>query len=166
MKHFPLYIDISHKNILVIGGGRIAERRIATLLSFGPTITLLSPNASELLQSYAAEEKLNWVQDSFPNDSYRILKNNTSTSSVDFKKFDIILAVTNKREINQAIYQLAKKEAIPVNVCDCQSECDFFFPAIIESTHAVASVTANGSNHTLVSRLAASIRTLLQELDQ
>lgn len=166
MKHFPLYIDISHKNILVIGGGRIADRRITTLLSFGPSITLLSPDASELLQSYAAEGKLEWVQDSFPNNPYRLPKNNAATSFMDFKKFDMILAATNKRKVNHAIYQLAKKESIPVNVCDCQAECDFFFPAIIESRHAVASVSANGRDHALVRKLAANIRNLIQELDR
>ena len=100
MKHFPLYIDISHKNILVIGGGRIADRRITTLLSFGPSITLLSPDASELLQSYAAEGKLEWVQDSFPNNPYRLPKNNAATSFMDFKKFDMIMQSINWQKKN------------------------------------------------------------------
>lgn len=156
MKHFPLYIDLSDKNILVIGGGQIATRRVTTLLSFNPVITLLSPEVGDTLHSYITQGKITWEKSSFPGNT---------DDPIPLKKYDMILAATNSREVNHTVYKYAKKESIPVNVCDCQEECDFFFPAIIESTHAIASVTANGSNHTLVSRLAANIRTLLQELD-
>ena len=45
--YFPLFVDISGKKTLVVGGGRIARRRIKTLLSFTPDIWVVAPEATE-----------------------------------------------------------------------------------------------------------------------
>ena len=41
---FPLFVDISEKKIVVIGGGAIATRRVKTLLSFEPQIVVVAPH--------------------------------------------------------------------------------------------------------------------------
>ena len=42
-KYFPLLTDLSHKKIIVIGGGRVAARRIRSLLDFAGEITVIAP---------------------------------------------------------------------------------------------------------------------------
>lgn len=39
--YFPMFIDISGKKILVVGGGSIALRRVRTLLKFGADIKVI-----------------------------------------------------------------------------------------------------------------------------
>ena len=47
--YFPMFVDVSKKKILVIGGGKIAERRVETLLKFADNITVISPEMTERL---------------------------------------------------------------------------------------------------------------------
>ena len=42
-RRFPIYLDLNGKNIVVLGGGTIAARRIRTLSEFGPHIHVVSP---------------------------------------------------------------------------------------------------------------------------
>ena len=46
-RYFPLFVDLEQEKIVVVGAGRIAERRIRTLLSFDARITVLAPEATE-----------------------------------------------------------------------------------------------------------------------
>ena len=41
--YFPLFINLSGKKILVAGGGKIALRRVRTLMRFGADIRIVSP---------------------------------------------------------------------------------------------------------------------------
>lgn len=164
MKHFPFYVDISKKRIAVVGGGKIATRRITTLLSFQPEITVFAPNLTETLREYVLSGKINYIARVIERKSF-YAGNDTENSILKKLNQDIILSATDDRMVNHMVYQYAKEHHIPVNVCDCQEECDFFFPAIMESTHAVASITADGDNHALVHQLAEKMRELLQKLD-
>ena len=55
---FPLFVDISEKKIVVIGGGAIATRRVKTLLSFEPQIVVVAPEVTGELEELEKEEKI------------------------------------------------------------------------------------------------------------
>ena len=42
-RYFPLYVDLSDKNIVVVGGGTIATRRVKALLLFTRNLTEIAP---------------------------------------------------------------------------------------------------------------------------
>ena len=52
---FPLFVDISEKKIVVIGGGAIATRRVKTLLSFEPQIVVVAPEVTGELERFSTE---------------------------------------------------------------------------------------------------------------
>ena len=56
--YFPIFIDISEKKIQIIGGGRIALRRVKTLLAFTEKIQVISPQVSEALEQYVKEGRI------------------------------------------------------------------------------------------------------------
>ena len=47
--YFPMFIDLSDKNIVVAGGGNIATRRIKTLLKFTRNITVVATKVTQEL---------------------------------------------------------------------------------------------------------------------
>ena len=55
---FPLFVDISEKKIVVIGGGAIATRRVKTLLPFEPQIVVVAPEVTGDLEELKKEEKI------------------------------------------------------------------------------------------------------------
>lgn len=64
-RDYPLFLDMTGKPALVVGGGPVAQRRVATLLASDALVTVVSPWATEQLRDWAAESRLNWVQREF-----------------------------------------------------------------------------------------------------
>ena len=50
MAYFPLFVNLEGRRVLVVGGGKIAARRIRTLLEFGCEITVVAPEVGEELR--------------------------------------------------------------------------------------------------------------------
>lgn len=60
-KYFPIFIDLSGKKIVVIGGGVIATRRVKTLLEFVDDITVIAPQVTSELEQIEKEGKITWI---------------------------------------------------------------------------------------------------------
>ena len=63
--YFPVFIDLSERKIVVAGGGRIALRRIRTLLQFTEMVTLVSPEALPELEALAEEGRIVWIREAY-----------------------------------------------------------------------------------------------------
>ena len=137
---FPMMIDMKGKRVLVVGGGHVASRRAETLLRCGAEIIAVS-------SSFAPE---------FPEGTLRITRKFSNDDITD--DFSLIIAATNDRSVNHMIHLIANKASIPVNVADCQEECDFFFPSLINSGHVAVSVSTAGKSSSLTRRLSDRLR--------
>lgn len=133
--YFPMFVDISEKEILVVGGGKIAARRIRTLLDFTVHITVITPELDEKLRQYADLEKFRWVQ--------RKYRKSDITGS---DKPDIVLAATGDAEVNAEIGRLCRSLGICVNVADKKEMCDFYFPSIVKTEEVVIGINSGGAN--------------------
>ena len=56
--YFPLFVDLSEKRILVIGGGKIAQRRIETLLDFAADICVVAPEITDKLRILSESRRI------------------------------------------------------------------------------------------------------------
>ena len=50
---FPMFVDLSDKNVLVVGGGTIGGRRAAALARFCPNVEVVSPQVGEAVRREA-----------------------------------------------------------------------------------------------------------------
>lgn len=154
-KFFPMFFDISKKKILVVGGGKIAARRVGTLLRFTERLTVLAPQFSEellALQKEAQPQGLNLVQRAFTAETESMLE-----------YMDIVLAATNCPEVNQRIAALCREKRILVNTADDKHACDFYFPSIIEKDDIVMGINSGGKNPGKVKEMRCFIEQVLQE---
>lgn len=141
---FPLFIDIKDKNILVVGGGNIASRRVKTLIEFECNITVISTNFSQYLLELELSNKVKLINREF--------------IETDLNNIFLVTATTDNREVNQNIGRLARQRNIYVSVADAKEESNFYFPAIATFDNTIIAVGSNGTHHTLVSNLAKTIR--------
>ena len=140
--YFPMMIDLLNKHVLVVGGGHIASRRTNTLLHCGAVVRAVSPTFSP----------------DFPEGAERILR---PFSPDDITPgLSLIVAATNSRSVNSLVHTLARSHSIPVNVCDSQAECSFFFPSLIHRDNIAVSVCSAGSSAGLTKRLSDKLRTV------
>ncbi|MBQ9389202.1 MAG: bifunctional precorrin-2 dehydrogenase/sirohydrochlorin ferrochelatase [Synergistaceae bacterium] len=141
---FPMMIDLNGRHVLIIGGGVIASRRADTLLRCGAKITAVSPDFSP----------------EFPENTHRIkrpFRPEDITSEIS-----LVVSAADNREVNHFVYGTAKSKLIPVNVADCQEECDFFFPSMINSQNIAACVCSAGVSPSLTHRLSERLRKVWQ----
>lgn len=131
--YFPLFIDMSQKKIVVIGGGRIAERRVKTLLEFAEYIQIVSPEVTETLYCLAKRGRIGWSRERYTAEA--------------LKEADVVLAATNDGLCNEQIAMECKRRGILVNAAHEKELCDFYFPAVVVHEQVTAGITANGRSH-------------------
>lgn len=130
---FPMFTDVSRKEILVVGAGKIASRRIKTLSSFDVRLTIVAPEMSAEAEALEGRAVL--------------IKRNFDKADIDNK--DIVIAATNDRSLNCEIGKICRERGITVNVADRKEECDFYFPGIVAKGDLTVGITAGGKNHSL-----------------
>ena len=138
---FPLMIDLEGKNVLIVGGGEVAMRRAITLLKCGARVRAVSPV----------------FRDDFPREAERIDRP-FMPGDLDFADLRLAVAASDDRETNRLVSREAKARNIPVSVADAAAEGSFFFPSLIASGEAAASVSTAGMSCSLTRRLSDRLR--------
>ena len=114
--YFPMFIDLSDKNIVVAGGGNIATRRVKTLLKFTRNITVVATKVTQELMDLGKAGTVNL--------HIRPVKRS------DFACAYMVIAATNDWKLNDEIHRVCREEGIYVNVASDRESCDFYFPGI------------------------------------
>ena len=107
---FPFFVDLSGKKAVVVGGGTVGLRRARVLRDFGAAVTVVAPSLGAPLEGVAHIAR--------------------RYQAGDLAEAFLAVAATDDRAVNRAVWEEAQGRGVWVNVCDCQSECGFFFPAI------------------------------------
>lgn len=142
MKLYPMMMDLNGEPVLVVGGGRVAARKVATLLECGATVTVVAPEVIEELAVLAQAEKIDWIQEGF------------STTILEcFPEPTLIFGTTDDREVNTAVYESAVERRIPCNIADVPDLCTFTVPAVMERGDLTISVSTGGASPALARRI-------------
>lgn len=146
---FPVFVDLSGKSILVVGAGRIALRRIRTLLKFGPgKMTVTAPRAESEVEILALRGEILW--------------NRRNYEPEDLEGQDMVLAATDDGELNAVISAACRERGIFVNVSSNRELCDFHFPGIVVSEEITVGINASGINHKKARQVRLDIEEALE----
>lgn len=153
MSYFPMFIDIEGKHILVVGAGKIALRRVQTLLQFRARIKVIAKEIpkeqKEAFHLLVSEGKI-------------VLEEKAFEESDLTEAFFLVLAATNVKKLNHEICMLCRKRKILANTATDRTDCDFYFPAVAVQEELVVGITGDGSDHRKVAETAAMIRKVLE----
>lgn len=150
--YFPLFIDLSKEEVLVVGAGKIGMRRIQSLHSFTSHITVIDPKVDEVTKQYFITHKI-----TYKKRPYKI---------GDCQGKYLVIAATNCREVNHQIGEDCKKAGSLAIISDCKEECTVYFPGIVRKENLVVGVTASGKNHKLASEITKQIRELFVKKEE
>ena len=170
--NFPMFFPLQGRDVLIVGSGNIAMRRINTLLKFGARITVVTRSVQPELEELAHDHEICMIEKDY--DSYMDNLSGFQADTVfsmdqadsSYIQPFMILACTNEEELNHRICQDGRKAGILVNNASDHTECDFYFPAIVQEGDIIAGVVSAGntnSGHKLVRKTAAAMRTWLKE---
>ena len=142
--YFPLFVDLSEKRVLVVGAGRIASRRIQSLVPFAPHLKVVAARVRPEVEELALQKRIVLFKRFFREE--------------DLEGADLVLAATSDASLNSRIGMECKSRGIFVNVCSDKDMCDFYFPGIVMTAKAVVGVTASGQDHKEAKEITGQIR--------
>lgn len=159
---FPMFVNINDRNIAVVGAGKIASRRIKTLLQFSCNLRIIAKVISDEIRQMVQEQLI--INNKMGlNRSIELLEKEFEIE--DIVGADMVLAATNNREINQKIGQQCKESGLLVNVADAKEECDFYFPGVVMQGNLIVGITAQGKSHSLARKGTEAIRDAVKDLN-
>ena len=148
--YFPMFIDLSDKNIVVVGGGNIATRRVKTLLSFTRNIRVIAPKVTMEMMELGKAGYVELIT--------------RPVKRTDFAMAYMVIAATNDWKLNDEIHRVCREEGIYVNVASDRESCDFYFPGIYMRDEMVVGVTASGLDHKKAKRVREEIQKALEKV--
>ncbi len=149
MDFLPILISIKNRNCLVIGGGKVAARKVALLLRAGARITVIAPELDIELHEQLCQGIIIHRAESF--------------TPAHLDDATLVFAATNDRLVNQQISETAGKLRIPINVADNPDLCSFIMPSIIDRSPILVAVSSSGKSPVLARILRAHLETMIPE---
>lgn len=144
--YYPINLQISHQPCVVIGGGNVAERKVAGLLSAGGTVTVISPQLTGNLAALAEGQKITHIPRTYQHG--------------DSKGFFIIICATDNGPVNQLIAEEGKNLGILVNVADAPELGNFNVPSQISHGDLLLTVSTGGKSPALAKKLREELEEL------
>ncbi len=142
MKPYPVMMNLEGKQVVVVGGGRVAFRKISSLLDSGANVAVISPKLVDELTELLPGKRLTWVSDYF------------SPHHLDrFEPITLIFGATDIREVNVELSNEAMRRRIPCNIADVPDLCTFIVPAVITQGDLIISVSTGGASPALARRI-------------
>jgi uroporphyrin-III C-methyltransferase/precorrin-2 dehydrogenase/sirohydrochlorin ferrochelatase len=149
MKYFPVFLDGSKINAMVVGGGDVAARKIELLLKTTTNITIMAESVTEGVERLINENQLNW------------LKHNYKAGLLT--KITLVIAATDNTEVNEQVYHEAVEFNILANVVDQPALCTYITPAIIDRSPMIIALSSSGSAPILIRMLREQIEKILPQ---
>ncbi|MDY6854465.1 MAG: bifunctional precorrin-2 dehydrogenase/sirohydrochlorin ferrochelatase [Thermodesulfobacteriota bacterium] len=139
MKYYPINVDITDKICVVLGGGRIAQRKVESLLKYKGAVTVISPSLTPKLKELQSLGKIKNVCREY--------------QSGDIKDAFVVFCATNDSNINKKAAEEAKKRGILFNVVDMPKMCNFIVPSVVQRGDLFISISTNGKSPALAKRI-------------
>jgi precorrin-2 dehydrogenase / sirohydrochlorin ferrochelatase len=144
MKHYPIFLDLHHKPVLVIGGGDMALEKIINLRKSGAKITVIAPTILPQIRRFSAN--VTCVERDFV----------LSDISLDFI---LVFAATGDGALNERVSTHCSELRILCNTVDDPRWCHFIIPAILRRGAMTIAISTAGVSPSL----AQSVRQIIAD---
>ena len=147
MDYLPIFLKVEDRPCLVVGGGKVAARKVALLHRAGATITTVSPVLCNELRTLLVQGVITHMARDFQDE--------------DLDDAVLVIAATDDEAVNRRISELAKSQRIPVNVVDSPDLCGFIMPSIIDRSPVQIAVSTGGASPVLARLLRSRLESFI-----
>jgi len=147
MSLFPLFAQLGGKAVLVVGGGAVAERKVALLRKAGARVTVNAPTLTPTLERLARQSALTWQAGPFQENFLSAVW--------------LVICATSDAALNARIAALCEAARLWVNVVDDPAHCSFHVPAIVDRAPLMIAISSGGQAPMLARRIRETLETLI-----
>jgi precorrin-2 dehydrogenase/sirohydrochlorin ferrochelatase len=184
MAYFPMFVDMTERECLIVGGGNVAYRKVIVMLDFGAKVTVVAEDICDELRkltiddivsedktgSYTANKENNQTDsdaankennkpDSDAADRITIIKRRFDRK--DCNGMEMVIVATDDNALNHEIAEYCKANGIMVNAVDQKADCSFIFPSYIKEKNLVAAFSSGGNSPVLTQYLKGKEQEIL-----
>jgi precorrin-2 dehydrogenase/sirohydrochlorin ferrochelatase len=137
--YYPMMVDLAGRRCLVVGGGRVAERKVALLLDCGAEVEVVSPAATPKIADLAARGAIRLAR--------------RTVRPADLDRAFLVFAATDDAQVNQSVAHEVRKAGGLVNVADAPEACNFLVPSVVRRGDLTITISTGGGSPALAKRL-------------
>jgi precorrin-2 dehydrogenase/sirohydrochlorin ferrochelatase len=162
MKLYPIMLNMSGQQAVIIGGGDVAARKLSDLILAGADVKIISPEFNDDLIKTS-----------------ELFKDRITLIKREYEKNDLagallVFSATNDTDVNREIFNEAKEKNILINAVDDPPNCSFYIPSFIRKGDLIFSVSTSGASPAMAARLRRemekhipeNIETILERLNK
>ena len=139
MSFYPICLDLAGRPCIVVGGGRVAERKVMGLLASSAQVSVISPELTEVLLQYHNDGSIGWI-----NREYR---------TGDLEGAFLVIAATDDQQTQKQVHDEAAAHNLLLNVADVPQLCNFILPAAVRQGDLTISISTAGKSPALARKL-------------
>lgn len=146
--YYPIMLNLKGKNVVVVGGGRVAYQKLKGLENMGANIKIISPNISSKIEEWLKQHDAVWIQKEY--------------EPSDIENADVIFATTNNSVVNNEIRQQKGNHQLLLQA-DQPEESDFISPAVLRRGKLSIAISTNGASPALARKLKKKLENQFEE---
>ena len=146
---YPLFLDLTGRRVLVVGGGGVAERKVETLLQAGAEVTVVAPAITDQLAALETAGRLRIQRRRF--------------NEADLEGVLLVVSATDEPETQERVAASARARNVLVNTVDIPRLCDFIVPAIVRQGDVTVAISTSGKSPALAAELRARLERVVTE---
>ena len=128
--YFPAFLDLRGRRCLVVGGGRVAERKAESLLECGARVIVVSPTLVSGLAHLTAIGRIEHRPRAF--------------RKIDVRRCVLVIAATGDGAVDDAVARTARRHGVLVNAVDRPARCDFIYGSVLQRGQLQIAVSTGG----------------------
>ncbi|WP_243385996.1 NAD(P)-binding protein [Bacillus kexueae] len=130
MMHYPVMLNLKGREVVIIGGGKVASRKIRGLLDSKALITVISPIITAEISELEAEKKLKWKKKTFEKE--------------DIANAFLVIAATDNPSVNASVLANVKENQL-INLVNQPEQSTFLVPAKFTRGKLTVSISTDGA---------------------
>lgn len=139
-----MFLRVAGRRCLVVGGGQVAEQKVAALLKAEARVTVISPEATTTIRRLASARTIEYQPRCYTHG--------------DVRGFWLVFAATDDEQVQQQLRCEAGEAGVLLNVADRPELCDFIVPAVVEQGDLVVATSTGGASPALAKRIRRELK--------
>lgn len=131
-RFYPILVDLQGKRALVVGGGKVAQRKIETLLEHGASVQVVARELTATLKALRKDGEIECRREEF--------------SEAFLEGAFLVFAATDDAALNRRVSQAAQQRGLLVNAVDQPADCNFIVPSVLARGDLLIAVSTSGKS--------------------
>lgn len=147
-KCYPVSLKLSGKLCVIIGGGKVAERKTQSLFGCNARIRVISPELTPKLKEWVDKGEIEYKEGNYDPE--------------DLNGAFLVISATDREDINESVSKECLRRNILINVVDAPSKANFFVPATIRRGPLSIAVSTNGKSPLMARLIREELESLYE----